>query len=55
MDHDDATRSLRLMGEEVIPATREMAKEFDLKGPFEMDTNTNEPMEQEEVVAAGGS
>ena len=25
-----------LMGEEVIPATREMAKEFDLKGPFEM-------------------
>ncbi|MDE2668202.1 MAG: hypothetical protein OXI51_00935, partial [Chloroflexota bacterium] len=55
MDHDDAMRSLRLMGEEIIPATREMAKEFDLKGPFEVDTKTNEPIEQEEVVAAGGS
>ena len=55
MDHDDAMRSLRLMGEEIIPATREMAKEFDLKGPFEMDTKTNEPVPQDEVVAAGGS
>ena len=32
-----------------------MAKEFDLKGPFEMDTKTNEPVPQDEVVAAGGS
>ncbi|MCY3882646.1 MAG: hypothetical protein OXG61_11070, partial [Chloroflexi bacterium] len=54
MDHDDAMRSLRLMGEEIIPATREMAKEFDLKGPFEVDTRTNEPMAQEEAVPAGG-
>ncbi len=53
MDHDDSMRSLRLMGEEVIPATREMAKEFDLKGPFEMDTHTNQPIE--EAVPAGGS
>ena len=52
MDHDDSMRSLRLMGEEIIPATREMAKEFDLKSPFEVDTKTNEPME--EGVAAGG-
>jgi hypothetical protein len=25
------------MGEEVLPAMREMAKEFDLPGPFERD------------------
>jgi hypothetical protein len=25
------------MGEEVLPAMREMAKEFDLPGPFEAD------------------
>jgi len=41
MDHDDAMRSLRLMGEELIPAVREMSKELDLKGPFEMDPATN--------------
>jgi alkanesulfonate monooxygenase SsuD/methylene tetrahydromethanopterin reductase-like flavin-dependent oxidoreductase (luciferase family) len=35
MTHDDAMRSLRLMGEEVLPAMREMAREFDLPGPFE--------------------
>ncbi len=41
MDHDDAMRSLRLMGEEVIPAVREMGKELDLQGPFEVDPATN--------------
>ncbi len=45
MDHDDAMRSLRLMGEEVIPAVREMGKSLDLQGPFEMDTKTNKPIE----------
>jgi len=44
MDHDDAMRSLRLMGEEVIPAVREMGKELDLPGPFEIDPATNQPM-----------
>jgi alkanesulfonate monooxygenase SsuD/methylene tetrahydromethanopterin reductase-like flavin-dependent oxidoreductase (luciferase family) len=37
MDHEDAMRSLRLFGEEVIPAVREMSKELDLKSPFESD------------------
>ncbi|MFN0094398.1 MAG: LLM class flavin-dependent oxidoreductase [Dehalococcoidia bacterium] len=37
MTHSDAMRSLRLMGEEVLPAMREMAREFDLPGPFERD------------------
>jgi len=46
MSHDDAMRSLRLMGEEVIPAVREMSKELDLKGAFEVDPITNQPIEQ---------
>ena len=45
MTHDDSMRSLRLMGAEVIPAVREMAKELDLKGPFEVDPATNKPIE----------
>jgi alkanesulfonate monooxygenase SsuD/methylene tetrahydromethanopterin reductase-like flavin-dependent oxidoreductase (luciferase family) len=45
MTHDDAMRSLRLMGEEVIPAVREMAGELDLKGAFEVDPITNQPLE----------
>ena len=37
MTHDDAMRSLRLMGEELIPAVREIADDLELKGPFEVD------------------
>lgn len=44
MDHDDAMRSLRLFGEEVIPAVREIGKELDLQSPFEVDTKTNKPI-----------
>ena len=51
MTHDDAMRSLRLMGEEVIPAVREIAKELDLPGPFEVDPTTNNPMEPTPDVA----
>jgi len=51
MDHEDAMRSLRLMGEELIPAVREMADELDLKGPFEVDPKTGKDVE--EPVAAG--
>jgi hypothetical protein len=49
MTHEDAMRSLRLMGEEVIPAVREVAKELDLKGAFELDPLTNQPL----ATAAG--
>jgi hypothetical protein len=45
MSHDDAMRSLRLMGEEVIPAVREMGKELGLDGPFEVDPATGEPIQ----------
>ena len=45
MTHDDAMRSLRLMGQEVIPAVREIAKELDLPGPFEVDPATGKAFE----------
>lgn len=35
MTHEDAMRSLKLMGEEVIPAVREMGKELGLVSPYE--------------------
>ena len=44
MTHEDAMRSLRLMGEEVLPAVREMGAELDLNGPFEVDPANNEPI-----------
>ena len=43
MTHDDAMRSLRLMGQEVLPAVREIAKDLDLPGPFEVDPATSQP------------
>ena len=33
------------MGEEVIPAVKEMAKELELYSPFEVDPATNQPVE----------
>jgi hypothetical protein len=45
MSHEDSMRSLRLMGEEVIPAVREMGKELELNSPFEIDATTNQPFE----------
>ena len=50
MTHDDQMRSLRLMGEEVIPAVREIAKELGLNSPFEVDPATGQPIE--DAVAA---
>jgi alkanesulfonate monooxygenase SsuD/methylene tetrahydromethanopterin reductase-like flavin-dependent oxidoreductase (luciferase family) len=40
MDHDDQVRSLRLHGEEVIPATREIGKELGLLSAFEVNDGT---------------
>ena len=55
MTHEDSMRSLKLMGSDVLPAVREMAKEFDLPSSFEVDTMTNEPIAQlAEAGAAGG-
>jgi alkanesulfonate monooxygenase SsuD/methylene tetrahydromethanopterin reductase-like flavin-dependent oxidoreductase (luciferase family) len=44
MTHEDQMRSLRLMGEEVIPAVREMGEELELFGPFEVDPATGKPV-----------
>ena len=35
VSHADTKTCIRLLGQEVFPAVREMAKEFDLKSPFE--------------------
>ena len=45
MTHEDQMRSLRLTGEEVIPAVREKAKELELPGPIEVDPATGKPIE----------
>ena len=50
MSHEDQMRSLRLMGQEVIPAVREMAKELDLKSPFEVDPKTGQPISEDAEV-----
>ena len=44
MTHDDQMRSLRLMGDEVLPAVREMGKELELYGTNEVDPATGEPV-----------
>ncbi len=40
MTHEDSMRSLRLMGEEVLPAMREISDELGLDGPFDVDPMT---------------
>ena len=37
VSHEDALTCIRLMGQEVFPALREVAKELDLKSPFEAE------------------
>ena len=44
MTHEDSMRSLRLMGQEVIPAVREMGKELELSSPFEVNPATGKPV-----------
>jgi len=50
MTHEDQMRSLRLMGQEVIPAVREMAKELDLFSPFQVDPATGKSLEATPAV-----
>ena len=54
MTHEDSMRSLKLMGSDVLPAVREMAKEFNLPSSFEVNTMTNEPIPQLEAAGASG-
>ena len=55
MTHDDAMRSLRLMGEEVIPAVREIAKDLELPGSFEVNPATGKPFEDTATVGESAS
>ena len=52
MNHEDAMRSLRLMGEEVIPAVREMGQELDLPGPFEVNPATGKSFDHSPTAEA---
>jgi alkanesulfonate monooxygenase SsuD/methylene tetrahydromethanopterin reductase-like flavin-dependent oxidoreductase (luciferase family) len=49
MTHDDQMRSLRLMGEEVLPAVREIADELELPSSFEVDPKTGKKFEETEA------
>ncbi len=42
MDHESQMRTLKLMGEHVLPAMREIAEELGLPGPYDVDPATNE-------------
>ncbi len=44
MDHESQMRTLKLMGEEVMPKLREIADELGLPGPYDIDPRTNEPL-----------
>ena len=52
MSHEDQMRSLKLFGEEVLPATREIGEELELRGPYEVDPATNEPVADEAAATA---
>ena len=52
MTHDDAMRSLRLMGEEVIPAVREIAEELELPSSFEVNPATGKAYPDTPTAAA---
>ena len=54
MSHEDSMRSLRLMGEEVIPAAREMGVELGLDDSFEVDPKTNERIGEQPVAQPVG-
>jgi len=45
-------RSLRLMGEEVLPAVREIADELGLDSPFEVDPKTGKKFDAMESGSA---
>ncbi len=51
MNHEDQMRSLKLHGEEIIPAVREMGKELELFSPFEVDPATGEPIGEAQAAA----
>ncbi|MCY4654471.1 MAG: hypothetical protein OXC95_15065, partial [Dehalococcoidia bacterium] len=55
MTHEDQMRSLRLMGEYVIPAVREIADDLELTSPFEIDPATGQPFEEKTAATEAQS
>ena len=53
MTHEDQMRSLRLMGEYVLPAVREIADELELDSPFDVNPATGKPFEAAPAEAQG--
>ena len=52
MSHEDSMRSLRLMGEEVLPAVKEMGEELGLSDAFQVDPATDLPGVEAATTAA---
>ena len=52
MSHEDQMRSLKLMGEEVLPAVREIGDELGLSSPFEVDPATNQRITEQATTTA---
>ena len=38
VDHDDSMNCIKLLGQEVMPALREIGKDLELYSPFEVDS-----------------
>ena len=55
MTHEEQMRSLRLMGEEVLPAVREIADELELPSLFEVDPKTGKTIEPDSAIGEGSS
>ena len=52
MSHEDSMRSLRLMGEEVLPAVKQMGEELGLSDAFQVDPATDLPGVEAATTAA---
>jgi hypothetical protein len=55
MSHEDSMRSLKLMGEEIIPAVREMGRELELPDAFEINPANNEPLTDVQAASEASS
>ena len=53
--HEDTMRGIKLMGEHVLPAVREIGEELELKSAFEIDPATNQPFPAASAPAPAGA
>ena len=49
--HEETMRSMRLMGEYVLPAVREIGEELELESAFSIDPKTNQPIGEQPAPA----